>query len=341
MDVKTGAILSMVSLPDFDPNAMRELAAKQGPSKDGNDPRFNRTTLGVYEMGSVFKIFNTALGLDDHKLTLASTFDTTPIHYGRFIIHDFEQIPGPATVTTIFMLSSNIGSARMVLESGPEAQREFLGKLGLLRPAPIELPEVGTPEVPNPWREINAMTIAYGHGLGVSQIQTAIAAAAIVDGGILHPASLIKHADGYTPAGIRVVSEETSAEMRKLMRLVVTDGTGKQANFDPRYLVGGKTGTAEKSSHGGYAKKAVMSSFIGVFPMNDPQYMVYVAVDEPHGNKKSFGYETGGWVAAPAVKRIIDRMAPLFGVMPVEETPDIHRAITVDLPGLSKKIAVN
>jgi cell division protein FtsI (penicillin-binding protein 3) len=291
-------------------------------------------------MGSVFKIFNTALGLDDKKLTLASMFDTQPIHYGRFIIHDFEQLAGPASVMQIFMVSSNIGSARMVLESGPEAQREFLGKLGLLRPAEIELPEIGTPEVPDPWREINAMTIAYGHGLSVSQIQTAIAASAIVNGGILHPASLIKHGDGYTPAGTRVISEETSAEMRKLMRLVVTDGTGKAADV-PGYLVGGKTGTAEKVSHGGYAKKAVMSSFIGVFPMNAPRYMVYVAIDEPHGNKKSYGFETGGWVAAPAVKQIILRMAPLFGVEPIDETPEMHRAITIDLPGLSKKIAVN
>ncbi|HLY56139.1 MAG TPA: penicillin-binding protein 2 [Stellaceae bacterium] len=342
MDVRTGEILSLVSLPDFDPNQMREMAAKRGPSKDADDPRFNRATLGIYEMGSVFKIFNTALGLDDKKLTLASSFPTDPIHYGRFTIHDFagEHIPNPANVTTIFMESSNIGSARMVQLSGPELQREFLGRLGLLRPAPIELPEVGGPEVPSPWREINAMTISYGHGLGVSQVQTAIAAAAVVNGGILHPASLIKHADGYVPAGERVLSEETSAEMRKLMRLVVTDGTGKMADV-PGYLVGGKTGTPEKVVHGGYAKKAVMASFIGVFPMNDPQYMVYVTVDEPKGNKKSMGFETGGWIAAPAVKRVVARMAPLFGVKPQDETPDIHRAITIDLPGLSKKIAVN
>jgi cell division protein FtsI (penicillin-binding protein 3) len=342
MDVKTGEILGLVSLPDFDPNAMREMAAKSGPSNDGKDPRFNRATLGIYEMGSVFKIFNTALGLDDKKLTLASAFDTSPIHYGKFTIHDFagEHIPNPASVTTIFMESSNIGSARMVQESGPELQREFLGRLGLLRPAPLELPEVGFPEVPNPWREINAMTIAFGHGLGVSQVQTAIAAAAVVNGGILHPATLIKHADGYVPAGTRVISEETSSEMRKLMRLVVTDGTAKLADV-PGYLVGGKTGTPEKVVKGGYAKKAVMASFIGVFPMNDPQYMVYVTIDEPHGNKKSFGFETGGWIAAPAVKRVVARMAPLFGVMPVDETPDVHRALTIETPGLSKKIAVN
>jgi cell division protein FtsI (penicillin-binding protein 3) len=348
MDVRTGEILSMVSLPDFDPNQMHEMARKIGPSKDGDDPRFNRATLGVYEMGSVFKIFNTALALDSKKATLNSTFDTTPIHYGRFVIHDYEQLSGPASVTEIFMVSSNIGSARMVMESGPEAQKSFLGKLGLLRPAAIEIPEVGAPEVPNPWRELNAMTIAFGHGLSVSQIQTAIAASAIVNGGILRPATLIRHADSYVPAGIRVISPETSAEMRKLMRLVVTDGTGKQAfaatgpdaqSDISGYLVGGKTGTAEKVEHRGYAKKALLSSFIGVFPINAPQYMVYVTIDEPHGTKKSFGFATAGWTAAPAVRRIIARMAPLFGVRPVQETPEIHRAISIEVPG--KKIAVN
>jgi cell division protein FtsI (penicillin-binding protein 3) len=291
-------------------------------------------------MGSVFKIFNTALALDNKKATLNSMFDTTPIHYGRFTIHDFETLHGPASVTEIFMVSSNIGSARMVLESGPEAQKAFLGKLGLLRPAAIEIPEVGFPEVPNPWRDINAMTIAFGHGLSVSQIQTAIAAASIVNGGILRPATLIRHADGYVPAGTRVVSEETSSEMRKLMRLVVTDGTGKFGDV-PGYLVGGKTGTAEKVEHKGYAKKALLSSFLGVFPMNDPQYMVYVTVDEPHGTKKSYGFATAAWTAAPVVKNVIARMAPLLGVRPIEETPEIHRALALDVPGLSKKIAVN
>jgi cell division protein FtsI (penicillin-binding protein 3) len=331
MDVRTGEILSMVSLPDFDPNDLHTVVP---------EAIFNRATLGVYEMGSVFKIFNTALALDEKKATLNSVFDTTPIHVGRFTIHDYEVLHGPASVTEIFMVSSNIGSARMVLESGPEAQKEFLGRLGLLRPAEIEIPEVGFPEVPNPWREINAMTIAFGHGLSVSQIQTAIAASAVVNGGILRPASLIRHADGYVPAGTRVISQNTSEDMRKLMRLVVTDGTGKNADV-PGYLVGGKTGTAEKVEHKGYAKKALLSSFIGVFPINDPQYMVYVTIDEPHGTKKSFGFATAGWTAAPVVKQVVARMAPLFGLKPIEETPEIHREISIDVPGLSKKIAVN
>jgi cell division protein FtsI (penicillin-binding protein 3) len=340
MDVRTGEILSLVSLPDFDPNDMHALIRDKGvQNKDSNDPRFNRATLGVYEMGSVFKIFNTALALDSNRMTLDTVFDTTPIHYGRFVIHDFETLHHPASVTEIFMVSSNIGSARMVLASGPEAQQEFLGKLGLLTPARIEIPEVGEPQVPNPWRELNAMTIAFGHGLSVTQIQTAIAASAIVNGGILRPASLIRHADGYVPAGTRVISEKTSEEMRKLMRLVVTNGTGKSADV-PGYLVGGKTGTAEKASGGhGYKKKALLSSFIGVFPINNPQYMVYVTIDEPHGIKRTGYYATAAYTAAPAVQRIIARMAPLYGVMPVPETPEIHRAITLDVAGLGKDVA--
>jgi cell division protein FtsI (penicillin-binding protein 3) len=129
--------------------------------------------------------------------------------------------------------------------------------------------------------------------------------------------------------------------MRKLLRLVVTDGTAKQGGDVPGYLVGGKTGTAEKVLGHGYAKKALLSSFIGAFPMNDPQYMVFVTIDEPHGNKKSFGFATAGWTAVPAVARIIARMAPLFGIKPIEETPEIHRAITIDIPGSSKQVAVN
>jgi cell division protein FtsI (penicillin-binding protein 3) len=330
MDVRSGEILSMVSLPDFDPNDLNTAVP---------ETIFDRATLGVYEMGSVFKIFNTALALDTHKSTLFSMFDTRPITIGGYTIHDYHPFNRPASVMEIFMESSNIGSARMVMENGPEVQRAFLDKLGLLHPPAIEIPEIGQPGVPHPWREINAMTIAYGHGLSVSPMQTAIAAASIANGGILRPATLIKHAEGYVPAGTRVIAEETSLEMRKLMRLVVTEGTGKKAEV-PGYLIGGKTGTADKvSAHGGYAKKTLLSSFIGVFPINDPQYMVYVIIDEPHGTKKSYGFATAGWTAAPTVARIVARMAPLFGIKPIEETPEIHRVITIDQAGTGKEVA--
>ena len=234
-------------------------------------------------------------------------------------------------------------AARLAKEAGVfggAAQEAFLGSLGLLRPAVIELPEVAAPHYPNPWHDISTMTVAFGHGISVSPLQTLIAANAIVNHGILVPATLVKRADGYQPAGTRVISEETSFQLRRLLRLVVTDGTGKNADV-PGYLVGGKTGTAEKVNGHGYAKKALLSSFIGVYPINNPEYITLVSIDEPHGTKKSYGFATAGWTAAPATQRIIARMAPLLDQMPITETADIHNAYTVDFPGKGKKIAAD
>jgi cell division protein FtsI (penicillin-binding protein 3) len=332
MKVKTGEILSLVSLPDFDPNDM-DAATPAGI--------FNRATLGVYEMGSVFKVFNTALALENHKATLFSEFDVThPIHIGRFTIHDYEPQNHPINVAEIFMLSSNIGSAKMALESGGSVQKAFLDRLGLLRPASIELPEIGTPHYPTPWSDVNTMTVAFGHGISVSPLQYVVAANAIVNDGIMVPATLFKRPDGYIPPGTRVVTHETSMDLRKLMRLVVTDGTGKNANVQG-YLVGGKTGTAEKAEAHGYAKHLLLSSFLGVFPINDPQYLVLIVVDEPHGTKQTYGFATAGWNAAPTAAHVIARMAPLLDLRPIEETAAIHDAITVDLPAASKKIAAD
>jgi len=255
MDLRNGEILSMVSLPDFNPNDLNTAIPAN---------IFNRATLGVYEMGSVFKIYNTAMTLEGHKATLSTLFDTNEIHIGKYTIHDYHPFNRPASVAEIFMESSNIGSARMAMTSGPEVQKEFLGRLGLLRPATIEIPEIGYPEIPHPWHDINTMTIAFGHGLSVSPVQMAVASGAIINGGILRPGTLIKEPAGFVPPGTRVISTQTSEEMRKLLRLVVTEGTGKQADV-PGYLVGGKTGTAEKVEHHGYAKKALLSSFIGAF----------------------------------------------------------------------------
>ncbi len=332
LDSKTGEVLSLVSLPDFNPNNLNTAVP---------ETIFNRATLGVYELGSVFKIFNTALSLDSRKAGLNTYYDTrAPIKVGGFTIHDYHPFNRPATVTEIFMESSNIGSARMVMETGIEAQRAFLGSLGLLQAPVIEIPEVGMPSLPNPWREINSMTISYGHGLSVTPLQMAVAANAVINGGILRPATLIKPDDKFVPSGTRVLSQKTSEEMRKLLRLVVTEGTGKNADV-PGYLVGGKTGSAEKAANHGYAKKALLSSFVAAFPINDPKYLIYVIIDEPKGNKKSYGFATAGWTAAPAVKRIIARMAPLLGVKQVEETPEIRRAVSIDLPVAGKKIAAN
>ena len=334
MDVNTGEVLAMVSLPDFDPNT---------PGSATPDTIFNRVTLGTYEMGSTFKIFNTAMALEDHVATLASSYDATkPIRVGRFTIHDDHPQRRWLTVPEIFEYSSNIGSAKMALDAGTERQQEFLGRLGLLKAPSFELKEIGAPLVPSPWRTVNTMTIAFGHGISVSPLQMATAVSAVVNGGVLRRATLMKRPAGYAPAGQQVLSENTSAIMRRLLRLVVERGTGKLANA-PGYLVGGKTGTAEKVSSKHYDRKELLSSFIGVFPITDPRYLVMISIDEPHGNKQSFGFATGGWAAAPGVKRVVQRMAPLMGIQPVDEdSPEIRRSLMVDSPSpQGRKIAAN
>ncbi len=342
MDVHTGEILGMVSLPDFDPE---QPSADPKPAPGEPDPHFNRMTLGVYEMGSIFKVFNTALCLDSGKVKLTDYFDAWhPIHIGRFTIHDFkgDELPGYSSVAKIFEISSNIGSAQMVKEVGPEAQEKFMDSLGLTTKMSLEVPEIGTPGIPHPWRPINMLTIAFGHGISVTPVQLVSAISAVANGGILRPATLIERPDGQVPQGTRVISEETSDTMRRLMRLVVTGGTAKTFGNVPGYLVGGKTGTAEKIMlNGGYAKKhANLSSFVGVFPMSDPKYAVFVTIDEPHGNKQSAGFETGGWVAAPAVARVISSMGPLLGIPPVDaESPIIQAKMEIEVNPIGRHIA--
>ena len=320
LDVRTGEIISLVSLPDFDPNEAKDAS---------KDQRFNRTTLGVYELGSVFKIFNHAVALETGVASLKSHYDARkPIRAYGFTISDFHPENRWLSVPEIFMHSSNIGSAKMALDIGSAAQRKFLTDLGMLRRSSVELPEQARPIYPATWREINTMTIAYGHGIAVSPLHAATAVAAIVNGGILHPATLIRRAE--TPAdGKRVISAQTSTDMRRLLRLVVENGTGRNASA-PGYLVGGKTGTAEKQVGGRYKRKALISSFIGVFPMTAPRYVVMAHLDEPKGIKESYGYATGGWTAAPVVGKVVSQIAPLFGIAPVDESaPDIRRSLTV------------
>ena len=320
MDVRSGEVVSMVSLPDFDPNA---------PAQAPDETRFNRITLGVYELGSVFKIFNHAIALETGAATLTKRYDATkPIRISRFRISDFHAENRWLTVPEIFEHSSNIGSAKMALDIGTEAQRKYLGHLGLLRRTSIELPEQAQPMYPAQWREINTMTIAYGHGIAVSPLHLASAVAATVNGGILRPATLIRD---RTPAtgGVQVFAAETSDKMRRLLRLVVEKGTGKNAEA-PGYLVGGKTGTAEKQVNGSYKRNSLISSFVGVFPANMPRFVVYVMLDEPKRIKESHGFATGGWTAAPVVGSVIARVAPLFAIAPFhEEAPEIVRALNV------------
>ncbi|MEE9318213.1 MAG: penicillin-binding transpeptidase domain-containing protein, partial [Rhodospirillales bacterium] len=224
------------------------------------------------------------------------------------------------SVPEIIVYSSNIGAAKMAADVGTKVQREYLARFGLLRRAALELPEVGKPLTPTRWREINTLTIAYGHGIAVSPLQLASGIGALVNGGLYVPPTLLKQTDENRTRGKRILAAETSDQMRDLMRLVVRHGTGRKAAAEG-YNVGGKTGTADKLAGRGYAKGATISSFVGAFPINAPRYVVLVLVDEPKGNKRTFNYATGGWVAAPAVGRIVQRMATLIGMPPNRQPP--------------------
>ncbi len=308
MDVRTAEVLSLVSLPDYEPEAIGEASA---------DARFNRATLGVFEMGSTFKLINTALGLKE-GYTLSDGFDASqPIKISRFTINDFHGEGRWLSIPEILMHSSNIGSARLAVAVGTEKQRAFMDSLGLLKPLDFELPEIGHPLVPQKWREINTMTIAFGHGMSVTPLHLTTAVSSLINGGILHSPTLLRRDPNLPLAGTRVLSEENSIRMRALMRLVVESGSGRNADVKG-YFVGGKTGTAEKeTASGGYSKSAVRSSFIAAFPMTDPRYAVLVMLDDPKAVKGTYGYATAGWNATPTAGRVIAEVAPILGVSPV------------------------
>lgn len=311
MDLATNELLAMVSLPDFDPNE---------PGTAPEETRFNRATLGVYEMGSTFKIFNTAMALDNGVISLSSAYPVgSPIHIGRFTIKDDHPMPGSLNVPDIFKYSSNIGSVKIALDSGIPMQRAFLSKLGLTQTAKIELPEIGHPQIPVPWRQVNLMTIAFGHGMAVSPLQLVTAVSAVANGGVFVTPTLVKRPEGQAIQGTRVMSSRTSDIMRRLMRLVVMEGTGKNAAV-PGYVIGGKTGTAEKiGARGGYNRKANVTSFVGAFPMNNPRYAVLVTLDEPQPLKETYGFATSGWNATPVAGKVVARIGPLLGLPPSDE----------------------
>jgi len=308
MDAHNGEILGMVSLPDFDPGAMSKVST--------DDRRFNRATLGVYEMGSTFKAFTTAALLESGTANLNDTYDASkPLHVAHFTINDDHAKNRWLSVAEVFQYSSNIGSARMALDIGTEGQQQFLRSLGLLDRPSLEIPEVGAPDLPSPWREISTMTVAYGHGIAVSPLQMVRAYGVVVNGGHDVTPTLLARDDGDRAVPKRILSEHTSQTMRALLRLVVDEGTGHQAQAEG-YLVGGKTGTAEKLKAGAYQRGSLISSFVAAFPINRPRYVVLVLIDEPKGNKKTFGYATAGWVAAPAAGRIMRRVGAMMGLAP-------------------------
>ncbi|NJO55267.1 MAG: penicillin-binding protein 2 [Rhodospirillales bacterium] len=333
LDVHTGEVLALVSLPDFNPNA---------PVTDPeDDARFNRITKGVYEMGSTFKLFTLAMALDSGVTTLRGGYDASrPIRIARYTISDYHGKGRWLSVPEILIHSSNIGSALMGVDVGTSRQKQYLQQFGILSKASIELPEVGSPLIPEPWREINTMTIAFGHGLAATPLQLAAGVSAIVNDGVLRRPTLLRHQPDDVVGGTRAISEKTSRQMRDLMRLVVQHGTGSKANV-PGYDVGGKTGTAEKLVHGQYLRNARIASFVGAFPMSAPRFVVVAMLDEPKGNRRTFNYATGGWVAAPVVAGVVREMAPILGIPP-EPTEEAESASKTSKPvtANSRKSAV-
>ena len=325
MDVHTGEILSLVSLPDFDPN--------QAGDADPNE-RLNRALQARYEMGSTFKAFTVALALEQGIAGHGETFDATaPLQIGGYTIEDFHAENRVLTLEEIFTHSSNIGSSRIALAAGAEAQRDLLQRLRLLERAPIELAESATPLLPERWGPTETATISYGHGIAVSPIAVASAFAAIANGGTYVRPTLRPVRPGETVAGERVLEPGVAQGVLDLMREVVENGTGGRADA-LGFRVAGKTGTAEKPGRGGYDEDRLISSFSAVFPYDDPQYVVLVILDEPQGNASTYGYATGGWTAAPAAGEIISRIASILGVEqeddPLTRSAMVRAALTPD-----------
>ena len=308
MDVNSGAILALVSLPDFNP---------QQAGNPDDDNRRNQATLGVYELGSTFKLITAAHALELGLTSMTNTFNTVePIRIGRYTIRDYHPEKHRLTLPEIIMVSSNIGAARVAELIGRDRQRAFLERIGTFKPVPIELPETGWPIVPDNWGEVETMTIGFGHGIAAAPLQLVRSVASLCNGGLLVSPTLLPPSPSPHEQP-RIISAETSTKLKAMMRLVVAAGTAKAAN-SRGYLVGGKTGTAEKIAGKHYSRDARLSSFIGVFPLSAPRYVVFAMLDEPKGTKKTHGFATGGWVAAPVVGRVITAAAPLLGVTPMD-----------------------
>ncbi|GBR14393.1 cell division transpeptidase FtsI [Gluconobacter frateurii NRIC 0228] len=349
MDVRTGEILAMVSLPDYDANDFNHAP---------NDARFNRAVTGMYEPGSTFKLQTAAMGLQLGVVHIWDRFSTIPIRVGRFTIRDMKtdhfapwlSLPG------VLAYSSNPAAAHIALDVGAQRQQDWLRNMGFFNRVPVELPEAGRPLVPasKNWGISTVMTVGFGHGVAEPPLAIVRGTAATVNGGILLKPTLVARDQqdeaqtpeakvrpvaykpdetdngddigAQTPVGTRVLSEKTSALLRKLLRLDVTLGSGKSAEV-PGYYVGGKTGTAEKiGAHGGYLKHVNVSAFTSVFPMNNPHYAVYVMLDSPQGTAATHGWTTAAWNAAPTVKKIISRVGPILNQFPDTANKDAIEA---------------
>src|SRR5271170_1397791 len=316
IDVNTGEIIALESLPDYDPNDPPDM------TKESSKDKINRINVGVYEMGSTFKAISISMALESGKVNLGSRIDARDsLRYGRFTIHDFHATHRVLTVPEVFTHSSNIGTARMALMVGVQGHQAFLKKMGQLDRLRTELPESAEPLVPKRWTELNTMTIAFGQGLNVAPIQALMAVAALVNGGhMIVPTFLTRNEADAMASSHRVVSEQTSESMRYLMRSNATHGSASFANIEG-YYVGGKTGTADKIIHGHYSQDKVFTTFMAITPADKPKYLYMVLYDQPQAVAGDGGYHTAAHNAGRVAGLLIRRIQPLEGVPPASQFP--------------------
>ena len=315
LDVNTGEVIALVSLPDFDPNNPVDALEKD---------RMNRVNVGVFEMGSTFKALTTAMALDSGKFTVNSSLDArSGLRYGKFTIGDYHATHRVLTVPEVFIHSSNIGTAKMALGIGVEGHKAFLKKVGQLDRLRTELPESAEPLVPPRWGELNTITIAFGHGIAVAPLQAAMAVCALVNGGNLITPTFLKRSEPEAQSlATRVIKPETSEAMRYVMRLNAANPAGSaSAAAIAGYFVGGKTGTAEKVVNGRYSKNKNLTTFTAIMPADKPKYMLLTIMDEPQALPETHGFATAGWNAGPVTGNIIERVGPILGVPPRFEKP--------------------
>ncbi|WP_137390774.1 peptidoglycan D,D-transpeptidase FtsI family protein [Rhodoligotrophos defluvii] len=318
MDVNTGEIIAMASLPDFNPNDPREALDKN---------HMNRLTTAVYEMGSTFKTVTFAMALDN-GISMQSRWDARgSLVIGRSRIGDFRGENRVLSLPEVFTYSSNIGTARMALDQGIERHQAFLRKLGFFDRLQTEIPESASPLVPTRWGKISTATISFGHGMSVAPLRLLSAVAAFMNGGrLVQPTFLRKDPTLMEDSAPQVIKPETSDKMRWLLRQNALIGSAKKANVEG-YRIGGKTGSAEKVLNGRYSKGKNVTNFIAGFPMEKPRYLVFVLLDEPQALKETYGFRTSGWNAVPTGGKIIERIAPLLGVTPKFEGKDANMTI--------------
>jgi len=311
-DPNNGEIIAAVSMPDYNPH---------NPSKASPDQMFNRYSLGVYEFGSIMKVLTLAIGLDTDKVHLNDAYDLTSMKVAKFNIQDYHKEVGFHSVPEIFLHSSNIGMAQIVLETGKPDFKKYIDRLGLTEKLAIEIPEKASPLVPkyDKWTDLSMATMSYGYAMSISPLHFMNAGIPVVNGGIMYPIHFVKREDPIV--GTQVLKTSTSEDMNKLLRLVVSKGTGKKSEVKG-YFVGAKTGTAQKREGKHYVKNKRDSSFFAVVPASKPKYAILIMLDNPQPTKETFGFATAGWTAAPLAKNIISRMVTLYGISPYSADED-------------------